>query len=244
MESRPSQGAAVPSREVALVGTDGAGREDWHFGGVEASGLHAVRLQAVAAALVAAGCRSVLDVGCGSGLLLERLAEHPRFERLVGLDSDGPALRAARDRLSPHGGRVVLVAGSLFDLGAGVGPFDAVVLVEVIEHFEPGQLSAVERQVFGRLAPRLVAITTPNREWNGRLGLAAGRLRHPDHRFEWDRARFRAWAGGVARRAGAAVEIRQLGTTDAELGGPSQMALFRRAEGHRRDRDGARGAGA
>ena len=43
-------------------------------------------------------------------------------------------------------------------------------------------------------------MTTPNAEYNVQFEtLPAGRFRHRDHRFEWTRAEFEAWAG--ARRA-------------------------------------------
>jgi hypothetical protein len=75
--------------------------------------------------------------------------------------------------------------------------------------------------------PRLVVLTTPNSEYNVRWEtLPAGQFRHRDHRFEWTRAEFAAWANGVAERFGYEVEVQPLGPMDAEVGAPSQMALF------------------
>ena len=49
-------------------------------------------------------------------------------------------------------------------------------------------------------------MTTPNAEYNVRFEtLPAGKLRHRDHRFEWTRAEFAAWADGVAERHGYSV---------------------------------------
>jgi hypothetical protein len=45
-------------------------------------------------------------------------------------------------------------------------------------------------------------------------GLAPGKLRHADHRFEWTRAEFRAWCDRVAARFGYAVRITFIGTVD------------------------------
>jgi hypothetical protein len=45
----------------------------------------------------------------------------------------------------------------------------------------------------------IVPVTKPS---SGLKPLAAGAMRHPDHRFEWTRAQFRAWAGRVADRYG------------------------------------------
>jgi len=56
-------------------------------------------------------------------------------------------------------------------------------------------------------------------------------LRHGDHRFEWTRAEFAAWANEVARRFGYEVRLLPIGPEDPQTGPPTQMALFtRRAE--------------
>ena len=49
-------------------------------------------------------------------------------------------------------------------------------------------------------------------------------MRHGDHRFEWTREEFRAWAGGVAERHGYGVEFVPVGPDDPEVGPPTQMA--------------------
>ncbi len=56
--------------------------------------------------------------------------------------------------------------------------------------------------------------------------LEAGRMRHRDHRFEWTRAEFAAWADGVGERRGYSVEYRAVGDVDVELGPATQMAVF------------------
>ena len=76
--------------------------------------------------------------------------------------------------------------------------------------------------------PRLVVVTTPNVEYNVRYGLADGTLRHPDHRFEWTREQFRAWADGAAARTGYATTYAGIGDHDPDLGHPTQLAVFTR----------------
>ena len=72
-------------------------------------------------------------------------------------------------------------------------------------------------------------VTTPNREFNVLFdGLPAGTLRHRDHRFEWTRTEFEAWAGESAGAHGYAVRFVGIGPEDAELGAPTQMAVFER----------------
>ena len=51
-------------------------------------------------------------------------------------------------------------------------------------------------------------------------------MRHRDHRFEWSRAEFQAWAEGVCERHGYQVEFLPIGDDDPELGPPTQMGVF------------------
>jgi hypothetical protein len=99
----------------------------------------------------------------------------------------------------------------------------------VIEHLDPPRLEAAERNVFEFARPGTVVVTTPNREYNVRWEtLPAGELRHADHRFEWTRAEFADWANAVAGRHGYRVRFLPVGPEDAELGPPTQMAVFER----------------
>jgi hypothetical protein len=110
--------------------------------------------------------------------------------------------------------------------------FDAAALVELIEHVDPDRLGSVERAVFEFARPGLVVVTTPNREYNAKFeGMQPGQLRHADHRFEWTRAEFQAWAESVATRHSYEVRVSGIGEEDAALGLPSQMAVFGRRAG-------------
>jgi hypothetical protein len=72
-----------------------------------------------------------------------------------------------------------------------------------------------------------VIVTTPNVEYNVRFEtLPSGAKRHRDHRFEWTREEFRGWADRVAAEHGYRVRYLPVGTDDAELGPPTQMAVF------------------
>jgi hypothetical protein len=105
---------------------------------------------------------------------------------------------------------------------------DAVTLLEVIEHIEPERLAALERVIFGTNKPRNIIVTTPNSEYNALFPtLARGSMRHPDHRFEWSRMEFSAWADSVAVQHGYTVAIEPIGDMDEACGAPSQMAVFR-----------------
>jgi 3' terminal RNA ribose 2'-O-methyltransferase Hen1 len=200
-------------------------------GGAEPSTfMHEARLSAVLDALLASGAQSVLDLGCGSGPLLARLARMPQFRRIVGVDIALDALQSIGRWLGQEGlsgdGRISLLHGSFMEPNSDLAGFDAAVLVETIEHIERERLSCVEKAVFAGYRPGIVIITTPNSECNELLGVPKHRLRHPDHRFEWPREKFRAWAGGVASRNGYDVRFADVGWVHPTFGGPTQMAIF------------------
>jgi 3' terminal RNA ribose 2'-O-methyltransferase Hen1 len=197
--------------------------------------LQDVRLDTVVDALVATGARSVIDLGCGEGGLLRRLLKVKQFERIAGADVSPVTLEHAARRLKldempeRKRARIELFQASLTYRDARFAGFDAACAVEVIEHIDPSRLGAFERVVFEFARPETVLITTPNAEYNARFeNLPAGRFRHRDHRFEWTRAEFEAWAGAVAARHGYAVTFAPVGPVDEALGAPTQMGVFRR----------------
>jgi small RNA 2'-O-methyltransferase len=201
-----------------------------HFEMTQMTHLHEARLDHVCAVLKASGAHRVLDLGCGSGGLLLRLLREPQFEDVVGVDDSGRSLALSRDLLGQHlhgpAPRLRLLRGSYLDENDALSGFEAAAMVETIEHVDPGQLSRVERAVFGRCRPRVLYMTTPNADFNPLLGLAGGEFREPDHRFEWGRTRFRQWALGVANRNGYAVTFGGIGDADSDLGAPTQTARF------------------
>lgn len=199
--------------------------------------LHEQRMGAVLAALRAAGAQRVLDLGCGEGKLLRALLADRQFTQIVGLDASIRALEIAARRLrldrlpERQRQRIQLIHGSLTYRDERLHGFDAAAIVEVVEHLDPPRLDAFQRVVFEHARPATVVLTTPNREYNVKWeSLAAGALRHADHRFEWTRDEFRAWAGSVAERFGYAVRILPVGPEDAAAGAPSQMGIFTRRD--------------
>ncbi|MDO0911021.1 3' terminal RNA ribose 2'-O-methyltransferase Hen1 [Streptomyces sp. DT2A-34] len=191
------------------------------------------RRDAITAALKASGAARVLDLGCGQGQLVQALLKDPAFTEIVGVDVSMRALTIAGRRLKLHrmgerqASRVKLFQSSLAYTDSRLKGYDAAVLSEVIEHLDLPRLPALEYAVFGSARPRTVLVTTPNVEYNVRWeSLPAGHVRHGDHRFEWTREEFRAWAEAVAGRHGYGVEFVPVGPDDPEVGPPTQMAMF------------------
>lgn len=201
-----------------------------------ASPLYAMRAEAVLAALKDVNAHRVVDLGCGEGALLKRLIVDPTFTEIIGTDVSSRSLLAAEEKLhlrhlsDTQRARVRLLQSSVTYLDDRIVGLDAAVLMEVIEHVDPDRLASVESSVFGHARPNSVIVTTPNSEYNVLYPtLAAGRFRHPDHRFEWTRAEFADWAHGICDRNGYSVEFRTVGDVDVTHGSPTQLALFRKA---------------
>jgi 3' terminal RNA ribose 2'-O-methyltransferase Hen1 len=195
--------------------------------------LHRQRLETVQETILKSGASTVLDLGCGDGDLFTRLVTQPQIERIVGVDLSLAALRRLRDRLDALQDKptahVELIHGSMTDGNASLAGFDCALLIETIEHLDPARLSALERSVFVDIRPATVVITTPNADFNPILGVPPHRFRHPGHRFEWGRAKFRRWAHGIACRNGYGVTCSDLAGRHPVHGGASQMALFEQA---------------
>ncbi len=195
--------------------------------------LNQQRVGSVIAALRASGARRVLDLGCAEGQLIRELMKFPQFTEIVGLDVSFRALETAAEKLhldrqpSTQRERVKLLHGSLMYRDKRIEGFEAAAVVEVIEHLDPPRLMAFERVLFEFAKPAVVIVTTPNIEYNVKFEtLPAGRFRHRDHRFEWTRLEFQAWAERIAGRFGYQVRFLPIGETDPAFGAPTQMAIF------------------
>lgn len=193
--------------------------------------LHNQRFDVVVQILLGSSAESVLDLGCGAGELLVRLVREKQFRKIVGIDTSEEALEQARARLAQHNDkdnpeRLSILHASYTSFIEDMAGFDAAAMVETIEHLDPQYLSAVEKAVFVCCRPNTVIITTPNQEYNVLHGIPEDSRRHPGHRFEWTRSRFRTWADGVADRTGYRTSFDDIGPYDLLRGSTTQMATF------------------
>lgn len=190
------------------------------------------RRDAVFQALREIGARTVADVGCGEGFYLAALLDDPTFTRILGVDVSARELDRAEKRLGldrrsdQQRARVSLRQSSVTYRDDALTGFDALLLVEVIEHLELNRLDSLEANIFQHAHPQHVIVTTPNGAHNAKYGLAPGEIRHADHRFEWSQDEFAEWAAGVAERRGYTVQLRPVGEVDPEYGPPTHMAIF------------------
>lgn len=199
--------------------------------------LHQQRLDLVLEKLKSSGATRVIDMGCGEGKLLRMLLKQRQFKQITGMDISYGELSKAKQRLhwddmAPRQKeRITLFQGSLTYRDDRLADYDAAALVEVIEHLDEDRLQAFVRVVFEFARPRTVILSTPNVEYNTLFeNMAEGTLRHDDHRFEWTRQQFEAWATGVCSSHHYEVEFFTVGEIHEEVGSPSQMGVFRRAD--------------
>ncbi|XP_065512888.1 small RNA 2'-O-methyltransferase isoform X3 [Caloenas nicobarica] len=117
---------------------------------------------------------------------------------------------------------------SCIEVLTGLDICASVMKENIIEHLEQSELKKFPEVVFGFMAPRIVVISTPNSEFNALLpGKAL--FRHPDHKFEWNRAQFQSWALETARRYDYSVEFTGVGhppTGMENVGFCTQIGVF------------------
>jgi len=113
--------------------------------------------------------KRALDVGCGAGLLCEPLAR--LGADVTGVDAAAENVAAAQVHAAGAGLSIDYRAGELG--GMGLGQFDLVTAMEVIEHV--ADKPAFVGQLAAHLAPGgLLVISTPNRTARSRLLLVEG----------------------------------------------------------------------
>jgi len=164
------------------------------------------------------------------------LLANKTFEHILGLDVSYRALELASNRLhlerlpAKQKERITLIHGALTYRDKRLEGYDAAAVVEVIEHLDSPRLAAFERVLFEFAKPATVVVTTPNAEYNVKFEtLPVGKFRHKDHRFEWTRQEFQAWAARIAERFNYTVRFLPIGPEDGSLGAPTQMGVFSRS---------------
>ena len=134
--------------------------------------------------------RSLLDVGCGEGVLTHRWARRLGDRRVVGIDLDDPQLRALwEQRRSPNLTYQVMKAENL---PFAEGEFDVATAIEVLEHVPDPEHTVAE---MARVASGHLLVSVPREPlWRG-LNVARGAyLRDlgntPGHLNHWSKRSF------------------------------------------------------
>ena len=95
-----------------------------------------------------------LDVGCGAGMQLARLADRPEIVRVVGIDPSPSALGFAEEGSVARGSALALPFGS--------DSFDVVTCLDVMQHLPAGGDARAASEIFRVLRPGGVALIRAN----------------------------------------------------------------------------------
>ena len=100
------------------------------------------------------GMSSVLDVGCGTGVMFELLRERRPDIDYLGVDVTAQFVTAARERFPTDATR--FREGSLYELGGLPGVYDVVLCRHILEHL-PDWEPAVQR-MYERAGKKLIIV--------------------------------------------------------------------------------------
>ena len=134
--------------------------------------------------------KSVLDVGCGEGVLTERIATRLGAGRVVGIDLEDTALAAEwAKRARPN---LEFLAMSAERLAFEDNEFDLATALEVLEHVDDPEAALAE---MSRVAERYLLVSVPREPLWRALNMARGaylrdRGNTPGHLHHWSKRDF------------------------------------------------------
>jgi 2-polyprenyl-3-methyl-5-hydroxy-6-metoxy-1,4-benzoquinol methylase len=134
--------------------------------------------------------RSILDVGCGEGVLTEQWADKLRDGRIVGIDLDDPKLRAEWEKR--RRANLEYRVEDATNLSFADGEFDMATAIEVLEHVPDPERTVSE---MARVAKRSLLVSVPREPlWRG-LNMARGAYlkdfgNTPGHVNHWSKRSF------------------------------------------------------
>jgi 2-polyprenyl-3-methyl-5-hydroxy-6-metoxy-1,4-benzoquinol methylase len=147
---------------------------------------------------------SIVDVGCGEGVLTEQWAQRFPSARLVGIDLDDAKLRA--EWAHRQCANLEFVTGTGDTLPFGEGQFEAATAMEVLEHVPDPAAVLAE---MARVSSRWLLASVPREPLWRALNVARGAYvrdlgNTPGHLNHWSKRGFAALLG----RFGEVVELR------------------------------------
>lgn len=113
------------------------------------------------------GVESVLDAGCGEGMVLSFLEKDLKDKKVYAVDFDAEEVESAKINL-PH---VACAKGDIYNLAFADKSFDLVMCTEVLEHLERPQDALKELR---RVSKKYCLITVPDEPLWRILNIARG----------------------------------------------------------------------
>jgi len=134
--------------------------------------------------------RSVLDVGCGEGVLTQEWAQRLGERPIVGIDLDDPKLRAEWDKRARANLSYRVEEATRLSFAAD--EFDVATAIEVLEHVPDPEATVAE---MARVAQRFLIVSVPREPlWRG-LNVVRGAYwgalgNTPGHLNHWSKRSF------------------------------------------------------
>eukprot|EP01100_Stratorugosa_tubuloviscum_P006223 TRINITY_DN2694_c0_g2_i2.p1 TRINITY_DN2694_c0_g2~~TRINITY_DN2694_c0_g2_i2.p1 ORF type:complete len:270 (-),score=94.81 TRINITY_DN2694_c0_g2_i2:27-791(-) len=186
------------------------------------------------------GFNKLCDLGCNKGKLLSYLSRDTELTLLEGVDNDEEILEEANKICQPllfdlivkrkKGLIINLYKGSIIQVDKRLYNHEFVSCIEVIEHLNMDILNCFEDALFSIWNPKIIVISTPNKEFNQLWNMQDNEFRHSDHKFEWTRSEFNNWCNSICQRYSYYVKIDGVGIAKNRLdvGFCTQIAVFER----------------
>jgi 2-polyprenyl-3-methyl-5-hydroxy-6-metoxy-1,4-benzoquinol methylase len=147
---------------------------------------------------------SLLDVGCGEGVLVQRWAEQLPDKRVVGIDLEEKSIQAGWEAHGAPNLQYIVMRAE--NLPFAADEFDLVCAIEVLEHVPDAEHTLAE---MARCAGRHLLVSVPREPLWRALNMARGAYwgalgNTPGHLNHWSRRSFVA----LLERYGQVLEVR------------------------------------
>lgn len=178
---------------------------------------------------------TIVDLGSGEGKLSVKLGFVDGVKEILAVEpSESESIKALKrfEKVQEKENFVMpkQIIGSLFYYDERLKNKDIIILCEVIEHIDAYRLPKIMRTILHDYRPKVLLITTPNKEYNEVYQLGDGAHRHSDHRFEWTREEFSDWCETQSEASEYNVTFDGIGEEHELYGYPTQMCIFTRKE--------------
>lgn len=187
---------------------------------------HDVRQRMATMELIKHKVQQVTDLGCGKGSFIFNLSRANPDVNFAGIDSDKDKIDYALKMKQEHfqNSKIGFTNSDILHLNKN--KTQAITLIEVIEHINIEDLRGFFSNIFDKLDPELLIITTPNCAYNIYLHMNSKPFRHDDHRFELSHEGFTELISNVVKDSGYSGAILPIGFIKENGSSISQIAII------------------